>query len=495
MVSDTGQVLGIWEKILREAVSATKVPDGTVLVLGRANIGKRTLVSALLGHAHPPSAAALAAEDADPEGHSRAVAMDYAYFGVRDTELPHSEVISADFVCPATCSVLVMEDTAHEKLVFGRMQTFDMRYCAAMICLDMKEPWHMMDDLRRWIDALQRLTSECMVALPVEKQDALRKRVEDAVAVGAVADTGLNKEAGADGDVAATAEGKVACNFGFPLVVVVTRADSASTLESQKTVGWSDTIQAYLRKTCISYGAALVYTSVQPKNTRNIDVLYDYLMHRMYDFSFKRHADEKSLDALFLPSGWDSEDKIDQASLERSFESVVMPQITQATSDAKAEECEDMATFLKRMQQQLMKLGGVSVATTGRPREGTVDGKRLAKMDLSGRKVSNVDPSSAAIPGVTGVCSGVSGAGGAAGPPGTDTSSLASFFQNLLTRQAAGAPKTPGTPANPASGPGASGNVTPTTVPPPGGAPVATPATPPVAVPAPAPAPDPPAQA
>merc|ERR1719502_2662668 len=101
---------------------------------------------------------------------------------------------------------------------------------------------------------------------------------------------------------------------------------------------------------------------VQPKNTSNVDVLYEYLMHRLYAYSFKRKAQVPSRDTLFIPSGWDSREKVDQAAshlagggLEQSFESVVNQPQQQNAAPPKEEECEELTTFLKRAAATLQK--------------------------------------------------------------------------------------------------------------------------------------------
>ena len=40
-----------------------------------------------------------------------------------------------------------------------------------------------------------------------------------------------------------------------------------------------------VRKFCLQYGASLFYTSV--KEDKNCDLLYKYLVHRIYHFPFK----------------------------------------------------------------------------------------------------------------------------------------------------------------------------------------------------------------
>ena len=85
-----------------------------------------------------------------------------------------------------------------------------------------------------------------------------------------------------------------------------------------------------MRKFCLQYGASLFYTSV--KEDKNCDLLYKYLVHRIYHFPFKvwnngtssiksRGNIFKSIyfqtpalvvekDAVFIPAGWDNDKKI-----------------------------------------------------------------------------------------------------------------------------------------------------------------------------------------
>lgn len=347
----------LWESILSEVQSNSRVPDKTVLLLGRPGIGKRTLVQALLAHACPAAAADATAETS-PEGHSRAVALDYAYFGGRDPD--QDEKASApDFVCPSACSVLFLEDPRQEKLLRSRLVPDTLKHCAAIICLDLKAPSTMMEDLRQFLKVLEGLTAELIKEMPFDEQNQLRQKVSAAVAGYREPDAPENAEAAGGADLS--------YNMGIPVIVVATRADGASALESAKTLGWSEFIEAYLRNACLPYGAALVYTMVQPKNTRNVDLLYHYLMHRLYGYPLKDKAKVPSRDELFMPSGWDTQTKVDaaasklpQGGLDRAFESVVVSTEAPPPAAAPAVTCQDMQTFLKYNMNVSQKQGGGS---------------------------------------------------------------------------------------------------------------------------------------
>jgi len=408
--------VGIWESILREAQAATRVPDKTLLVMGRPGIGKRTLVQALYTCA-TPGAVVDAGSDMAAEGNSRAVGIDYGYFGNRDPA--DTEAASApEYSCPAATTVLMMEDVKFEKVLRDNMKADDLKHMYAMICLDLKEPWKMMEDFRQWVEFLLQATSDLLQQLPLGEQDELRARVADAVANYSEPSDG-DQQNGDQQDAGGRPSGaSITYNLGVPVVVVVTRSDGASAFETQKTLGWAETIEAHLRSEALSYGAALIYTMAQAKNARNVDVLYDYLMHRMYAYPLKRKPQVPSRDALFLPSGWDSQAKVDQVAaqlpggkgLQTSFESVIVSTEPPAAELPKLEVCEDLQTFLKN---QVKKLAEAPASQTKRSSTAGVEATRSDKDALPRKSATGRDSMSGQA---------------------TDNASLAKFFENLLER-------------------------------------------------------------
>lgn len=429
---------GLWEKLLKETATAAKLPDSKILVFGRPGIGKRSLLQALHSHACPDAASNDAAADHAPEGgHSRAVGLDYAHFGVRD---PDSEEASMghNFHCPSACSVLILEDPAFEKLLQSRLTPATLQHSAAIICLDLKTPWTMMEDLRKWLELLQRLAAELMTQLPLNEQDSLRDKVKETL-------NSYKEPASVDSAAGEKTEGQTASSFGpggasslsynmgIPVVVAVTRADTASALETQKTLGWSETIEAYLRHECLEFGASIVYTTVQGKNSRNVDALYEYLMHRLYSYALNSAPRVPSRDALFVPSGWDSPERVNATAtalqgggLDRSFESIIVSFEPPPPEVPKLIECEDMQNFLKRSAASLQKMGAVS-ATGGKAKTG---GLALGAAGLGAKKSGGTDISATG----SGRRSSLDAASKSSLMSKGDNASVANFFQNLLTR-------------------------------------------------------------
>jgi dynein light intermediate chain 1 len=78
-----------------------------------------------------------------------------------------------------------------------------------------------------------------------------------------------------------------------------------------------DFIQYTLRKYCLSYGTTLLFTS--SNSNQNIQLLYNYILYRLYDEEFPHTSNINDKEALFVPTGFDSMELINQSDL-RSFQ-------------------------------------------------------------------------------------------------------------------------------------------------------------------------------
>ena len=95
-------------------------------------------------------------------------------------------------------------------------------------------------------------------------------------------------------------EGTLSRNLGLDLIVVVTKTDYMSDLERDYDYKEEhfDFMQQIIRHFCLQFGASLFYTSV--KEDKNCDLLYKYLVHRIYGFPFKTPALVVEKDAVFM---------------------------------------------------------------------------------------------------------------------------------------------------------------------------------------------------
>ncbi|XP_021564589.1 cytoplasmic dynein 1 light intermediate chain 2 isoform X4 [Carlito syrichta] len=227
-------------------------------------------------------------------------------------------------------------------------------------------------------------------------------------------------------------------NLGIPVLVVCTKCDAVSVLEKEHDYRDEhlDFIQSHLRRFCLQYGAALIYTSV--KEEKNLDLLYKYIVHKTYGFHFNTPALVVEKDAVFIPAGWDNEKKI--AILHENFTTVkpedayedfiVKPPVRKLVHD-KELAAEDEQVFLMKQQSLLAKQPPAPTRASespargpsGSPRTQGRGGPASVPSASPGTSVKKPDPNiknNAASEGV-----------------------LASFFNSLLSKKT-GSPGSPG---------------------------------------------------
>lgn len=119
-------------------------------------------------------------------------------------------------------------------------------------------------------------------------------------------------------------EGTLVTNPFIPVAIVCSKIDLIQTKERSETKNILeknlDYISYSLRKFCISYGASLVYTSANA-NT-NIKLLYDYILTRIHDEEQRHPSNVNDKEALFIPTGFDSLELIEQTDLRQYHDQV-----------------------------------------------------------------------------------------------------------------------------------------------------------------------------
>merc|ERR1712029_924951 len=191
-----------------------------------------------------------------------------------------------------------------------------------LLCVAMTTPWNIMDQLRDWATILQDHIDK--LSLSAEKTKKLQneniRRWQSYVEPGDELETtgsptkriSRNLELpDPDPDtLLPLPEGVLTRNLGLDLIVVVTKTDYMGDLERDYDYKEEhfDFIQQSVRHFCAQFGASLFYSSV--KEDKNCDLLYKYLVHRIYGFPFKTPALVVEKDAIFIPAGWDNDKKI-----------------------------------------------------------------------------------------------------------------------------------------------------------------------------------------
>ncbi|XP_065352686.1 cytoplasmic dynein 1 light intermediate chain 2 isoform X3 [Cloeon dipterum] len=411
----------LWAAILSEVQSRgnTKLPTTkSVLVLGENESGKTTLIAKLQGVEDPKKGSGL----------------EYAYIDVRDEYRDDNTRLR----------VWVLDgDPEHSHLLEFALNEETFPDTMIMFSVSMTSPWAMLDQLQNWATILQDHIDKLNLSADFiqERKQSVLKRWQEYMEPGdeleasspmrhstrTLEDDLLDEEL-------PLGEGTLTRNLGLDMVVVVTKTDYMGTLE--KDMDYRDEhfdfIQQWIRRFCLQYGAALFYTSV--KEDKNCDLLYKYLVHRIYHLPFRTPALVVEKDAVLIPSGWDNMKKI--SILYENMQSmkpddyytdvISRPQTRKPITRETEIHAEDEQQFLIK-QQQLLQQGGTPSAPLGMTRQEspmrTPTSSKTSDRRTSATPGSQGSPKKMQMDGAK--------VGAAAGGEGV----LANFFNSLLHKK------------------------------------------------------------
>ncbi|XP_037085323.1 cytoplasmic dynein 1 light intermediate chain 1-like [Pollicipes pollicipes] len=419
---------GIWSSILTEVVSAesTKLPsDKQVVVLGNNQTGKTTLIAKLQGNEDPKKGSGL----------------EYAHILVRDEYRDATTRLSV---------WMLDGDPAHAHLLQYALGPESVANTALMLTVAMTTPWDVLDQLHAWAAVIQDHVDSLNLSADTvrERQHKVQRRWQEYMEPGDELDAASpakrhSQHLPEDEDVLLPlGENTLTRNLGMDVIVVVTKTDYMATLETDHDYKDEhlDFIQQYVRKFCLQYGAALFYTSV--KEDKNCDLLYKYLVHRIYGFPFRTPALVVEKDAVFIPAGWDNDKKISilyenmhSIHPEDYYTAVISRPAIKKTLVKDAElQAEDEQTFLSRQQQQLLAGG---VASPGPGGGGPSRQDTPSRVAAANAVQKTPERRVAGSPSIANNTS--SGKKLDAGKPGAGVTSegvLANFFNSLLNKKA-----------------------------------------------------------
>ncbi|KAH0503693.1 Cytoplasmic dynein 1 light intermediate chain 2 [Microtus ochrogaster] len=343
LTSEEEEGQSLWSSILSEVStrSRSKLPSGkNILVFGEDGSGKTTLMTKLQGAEHG----------------KKGRGLEYLYLSVHDEDRDDH----------TRCNVWILDgDLYHKGLLKFAVSAESLPETLAIFVADMSRPWTIMESLQKWASVLREHIDKMKIP-PEEMRDLERKFMKDFQDY-------IEPEEGCQGSpqrrgplTSGSDEDSVALplgdnvlthNLGIPVLVVCTKCDAVSILEKEHDYRDEhfDFIQSHLRRFCLQYGAALIYTSV--KEEKNLDLLYKYIVHKTYGFHFTIPALVVEKDAVFIPAGWDNEKKI--AILHENFTTVkpedayedfiVKPPVRKLVHD-KELAAEDEQVFLMKQQ-------------------------------------------------------------------------------------------------------------------------------------------------
>ncbi|XP_037612909.1 cytoplasmic dynein 1 light intermediate chain 2 isoform X1 [Sebastes umbrosus] len=427
----------LWTSILSDVStrSNAKLPSGkNILIFGEDGSGKTALMAKLQGADH----------------NKRGRGLEYLYLNVHDEDRDDL----------TRCNVWILDgDLYHKGLLKFAVSAQSLPDCLAVFVADMSRPWTIMESLQKWASVLRdhvdklKIPPEDMREMEQNMAKAFQEYTEPEDA----APSSPQRRAPTAGEdeavVLPLGDNTLTHNLGIPVLIVCTKCDAIGVLEKEHDYREEhfDFIQSHIRQFCLQYGAGLIYTSV--KEEKNLDLLYKYLVHKMYEFQFTTPALVVEKDAVFIPSGWDNEKKIGILHENLStvkpgdpFEDfITMPPVRKLVHD-KEINAEDEQVFLMKQQSLLAKQPATPTrgatespgrAASGSPRPAGRTGTPNVNSGSPMAAVKKPDPNMKAGAANEGV--------------------LANFFNSLLSKKT-GAPGSPGSPGSGAVGAGVQGS-------------------------------------
>ena len=133
-------------------------------------------------------------------------------------------------------------------------------------------------------------------------------------------------------------EGCLVTNLFIPTAVVCTKIDLIE--HGEKDIKELlernlDYIQMTLRKFCLHHGSSLIFTS--NNSNSNIKLVYDYMVSRLFDVDFPYASNTADKEALFVPTGLDSIELIEQTADLNQFILKIKKQM-----EANGEACDEV---------------------------------------------------------------------------------------------------------------------------------------------------------
>ena len=232
---------------------------------------------------------------------SRYSFLDYSYVHVRDLE--EREELSGDSL--GKVNVWMLNDPS--KKHFLKMTLKHIQHTLFAIALDFERPFAFIRSLETWMAVVHEVVGATLTQLPLKEQDALRKRILEHIKhyeEPVIGEDGRLLKKPQEEEKVEVEDPKIT-NLGVPIVVIVNKSDLLSSGDRAADLEHKiDFIQKHLRDFCLAYGAALVFVS--SKKGHNMQLLYQYLLHRLHGFDFPFKAEMYEKEQIFIPAGFDS---------------------------------------------------------------------------------------------------------------------------------------------------------------------------------------------
>ena len=274
----------LWERILQENTQKNKIAESHLVLLGCKNSGKRALLQALQSG---PGSRSSSVTSLLSTAEISSGPLKYSHIAVKNPEDSFAENLTKLNTWLLTNPELI------DLLSFAIKPEY-LKNMIVGIVLDASRPDSLLEELNTWLGLWHDQIGPILSQMQLDDQDTLVNKVMKYHQL-------YNSEVEVP-----LAEDTLQVNMGIPIMVFVNKSDLVMSLDKSRDQSGKiiDFMQQNLRRECLRYGATLLFVS--PKYNININLAYEYLMHRLYEFKLKSEAQVHEKNQIFIPSGWDS---------------------------------------------------------------------------------------------------------------------------------------------------------------------------------------------
>ncbi|KAJ3443011.1 dynein light intermediate chain [Anaeramoeba flamelloides] len=283
-----------WEEFLKGSSRKTKLKKSTTLLV----IGKTKVLSKFL----------------KTKKEEVEIGFNYSYMDVTSSE-------ETDDIESRIDVWKVNNTIDHQDLLSFAINKNTIESLAILICLDITKPWKIFKTLEKTLEVLKQKIEDCYSLIDPKDVEKLKNSnyqrflsyKEPNAKVFVRQNTRIrNMKANKNQniDLSELPEGAMKNNYGVPIIVSLTKSDQIMNIQTKYSLSDEsiDYIQAKIRRICFHCGGALINTSL--KSNYNIQLLRDYILHLLYDFKLTHKPQIIERDQLFVPIGWDKNEKI-----------------------------------------------------------------------------------------------------------------------------------------------------------------------------------------
>ncbi|CAD2086277.1 dynein light intermediate chain 2, putative [Plasmodium vinckei lentum] len=355
----------IYKKILKKLNidKNDEVENSHIIVLGNKDVGKSSLLKSLQKISLEGDGEYT---DLLYKNEIRVLPFDYGCLNIKNFE-DNKKIHDIQ----GNSHVWILQHPCYTSLLIKNLKNFkNIKKILILICTDLYKPYNIISEINSWIDVMHKIYEELYSDYDMDVVSELKSNLETYIynykgwkkngkdgeknseqeedyvtnEIEAYSDFEKNKERSIDSvNNMRNEEGErkklIKINLSFPIVFVICKSDGYEILNNRTYQGYIDVIISYLRNLAISYQAAIIFCNTINKNELiNVELLYKYMMHRLYDFTFKEKEILDCYEKIFIPSGYDDEELINKSikntfvgNFNKPYDSIIIKPMTNKT--------------------------------------------------------------------------------------------------------------------------------------------------------------------